>query len=85
MKVLTPQNVFISLVSHPHKIFSKASMSTDEDLSDAEELSMPPVNLGSAERSTKQRMLSPFWNVAQPSIRKTMTVNYPWLTQCGAC
>lgn len=44
---------------------------------------MPPVILGSAEWSTKQRMLSLFWNAAQPSIRTTMTVNYPWLARCG--
>lgn len=44
---------------------------------------MPLVILGSSEWSTKQRMLSLFWNAAQPSIRTTMTVNYPWLTQCG--
>lgn len=44
---------------------------------------MPPVILGSAEWSTKQRMLSLFWNAAQPSIRTTMTVNYPWLKRCG--
>lgn len=84
MKVLRLQSVFISPISRPHMIFSKTFMGTDEDLSDAEELPMPQVILGSAEWSTKQRMLSPFWNAAQPSIHTTMTVNYPWLTQCGA-
>lgn len=44
---------------------------------------MPPVILGSAEWSTKQRMLSLFWNAAQPSIRTTMTFNYPQLHRCG--
>lgn len=59
------------------------SKAPDEDLSNAEQLQMPPVILGSAEWSTKQRMLSLFWNAAQPSIRTTMTFNYTWLHRCG--
>lgn len=31
----------------------------------------------------RQRMLSLFWNAAQSSIHATITVNYPWLIQCG--
>lgn len=59
------------------------SKAPDEHLSDAEQLQMPPVILGTAEWSTKQRMLSLFWNAAQPSIRTTMTFNYPWLRRRG--
>lgn len=59
------------------------SKAPDEDLNIAEQLQMPAVILGSAEWSTKQRMLSLFWNTAQPSIHTTMTFNYPWLRRCS--